>query len=346
MLRILVGIGHPADVHFFRFFIGEMENRGHEVLVAARDKEITCYLLDKYNIPYYLVSRHQKIIFRKILEYFVRWARTWRFCQRIKPDMAVGVGDFYLAQVGALSGFDTFLITDTEAARHDALLSFPFATYVLTPSCYQRRVRKQIRYNSYNELAYLSKKRFAPDPAIVAQLGITEDQRYVIARFTDRSAVHDIGSKGLSPKMKIAAVKEFSKYARVFISAEEALPDALQGYQIPCPPEKIHDAIYYADLLYGDSATMASEAACLGTPAIFVDDKGRGYTREQEEKYGLVFHFTTRPAEVARSVGKGIEILDKPEDRAEWRRKAEKMVGEKVEMTSFLVGEVLSFKWF
>ena len=163
-------------------------------------------------------------------------------------------------------------------------------------------------------------------------MGIKEDEKFVIVRFVSRSAVHDIGSKGLALAMKRQVVEAFSKYARVFISSEQALPEDLKGYQLPCSPEKIHDALYYADLLYGESATMASEAACVGTPAIFVDDRGRGYTREQEDKYGLVFNFGTSREEQGRSVKKGVEILTTPEVKRQWRDKAGRMVGEKGEV--------------
>ena len=43
-MKILLGIGHPADVHFFKYFINDLKNKGHEVYVAAREKEITYYL--------------------------------------------------------------------------------------------------------------------------------------------------------------------------------------------------------------------------------------------------------------------------------------------------------------
>ncbi len=39
-MRILVDIGHPAHVHFFKNFIWEMEKRGHEFIVTARDKDV------------------------------------------------------------------------------------------------------------------------------------------------------------------------------------------------------------------------------------------------------------------------------------------------------------------
>jgi len=69
-LKILLGIGHPADVDFFKYFIEEMANRGHEVLVAAREKEITYYLLNKYKICYHKTAFHQKTIIKKIVDYF------------------------------------------------------------------------------------------------------------------------------------------------------------------------------------------------------------------------------------------------------------------------------------
>jgi len=33
------------------------------------------------------------------IDYFSRWARTYQLCGRIKPDVAMGVGDFYLPQI-------------------------------------------------------------------------------------------------------------------------------------------------------------------------------------------------------------------------------------------------------
>ncbi|HKO92450.1 MAG TPA: hypothetical protein VJU61_14915, partial [Polyangiaceae bacterium] len=44
--------------------------------------------------------------------------------------------------------------------------------------------------------------------------------------------------------------------------------------------------------LAGESATMASEAACLGVAAAYISPHGRGYTDEQGQRYGLVHNFT------------------------------------------------------
>ena len=37
-MKLLVDMGHPAHVHFFRHAIRELESRGHEVRITARDK--------------------------------------------------------------------------------------------------------------------------------------------------------------------------------------------------------------------------------------------------------------------------------------------------------------------
>jgi predicted glycosyltransferase len=51
-MRVMVDIGHPAHVHFFRNAIRELEKRGHSVKVTARDKDVALRLLEAYGIPY------------------------------------------------------------------------------------------------------------------------------------------------------------------------------------------------------------------------------------------------------------------------------------------------------
>ena len=44
--QIVVDVNHPAHVHFFKYFIVEMRERGHEVLITASDKDVTIHLLN------------------------------------------------------------------------------------------------------------------------------------------------------------------------------------------------------------------------------------------------------------------------------------------------------------
>jgi predicted glycosyltransferase len=40
ILRVLIDIGHPAHVHFFKNTIWNLEKKGHKVMVVSRDKDV------------------------------------------------------------------------------------------------------------------------------------------------------------------------------------------------------------------------------------------------------------------------------------------------------------------
>ena len=119
------------------------------------------------------------------------------------------------------------------------------------------------------------------------------------------------------------------------ISSEGPLPDDLESFRISIPPEKFHDVIASAALVYGESATVASEACMLGVPAIYVDSTGRCYTRE-EEQAGLAFNFTESEADQKKSIKKGVELLSTPGIREEWQRRRDKFLAEKIDVTAFM----------
>ena len=78
----------------------------------------------------------------------------------------------------------------------------------------------------------------------------------------------------------------------MLISSEAALPADLAAFEVQGPVEDIHHLLAYAQLIVGESATMSSEAAVLGVPAVMIATTGRGYTDDEERRYGLVRHFT------------------------------------------------------
>ncbi len=51
-MKILVDIGHPAHVHYFRNAIMALKEKGHEFLITTRDKEVTLDLLESYGFNY------------------------------------------------------------------------------------------------------------------------------------------------------------------------------------------------------------------------------------------------------------------------------------------------------
>ena len=163
-----------------------------------------------------------------------------------------------------------------------------------------------------------------------------KNEKYAIIRFVAWNATHDIGHRGFSKEKKIKLVTELSRYIKVFISSETDLPEELKGFQIKIKPEKMHNALYFAQLLVGESATMASECAMVRTPAIYINNSHLGYLSSQAE-YGLVHLFSEDEIAQENAIQKSIEIISKPDIKNEYRERAQKMLEDKIDVTSFLI---------
>ena len=186
------------------------------------------------------------------------------------------------------------------------------------------------------EMFYLHKNYYRKNRDIRAALGLKQDEKYVIVRFVSWEAHHDMGFSGLTSENKVSAVKEFSRYARVFISSESDLPQELQSYSIKFSPDLMHDVLAEASLYFGEGATMAMESAVLGTPAIYINPNWLGYTLEAERS-GLLFNFKEDSASQVKAIEKGLEILRDPDSKALIISRSEELSCHKIDPTAFLV---------
>jgi len=343
-MNILIDINHPAHVHYFRNFYKIMKQKGHKVFFVARQKEITHKLLELYNIPYFDRGTGKDGAIGKFLYLVYANIKLIKLSIKLKPDIFINFLHPYPSQTAFVLGKPSLVFSDTEHATLHHKLTVPFATKIFTPACYRIDLgEKQFRFNGFMELSYLHPKYFNPDSSILKILGVGEGEKFVIVRFVSWAAAHDFGHSGMSMDNKRKAIKEMAKYAKVFITSEKDLPKDLEEYKINIPFDKIHDALYYSCLLFGESATMASEAAVLGTPSIFMDNDGRGYTDEQEKKYGLVHNFTESEADQNAAINKAVDILKSNNRKINYKKIREKLLEDSVDTTELMIEEVLKY---
>jgi uncharacterized protein len=332
-VRILIDILHPAHVHFFRNFHHEMTDRGHELVITARDKDRSVELLRAYDLPYLEISQ-QRGGYGLALEMGQRTARLLRIMRTAKPDVLTGIMGPSIAVAGRLLGVPAVVFYDTEFAAQTNRVVFPLAHSVCTPDCYQAKVRGRHRqYRGYHELAYLHPGRFRPDPTRLAEFGIAPDEPYSIVRFVSWQAVHDRRELGLAARQKRHLVEVLQRHGRVLVSSEAPLSADLAGFAVRGPVADIHHLIAHAQLVVGESATMSSEAAVLGVPAVFIATTGRGYTDDEERRYGLVRHFTDREYDLAVSVVE--DLLSTP--RSVWHAARQRLLDEKIDVTQWMM---------
>ncbi|MER3546463.1 MAG: hypothetical protein C4338_02215, partial [Rhodanobacteraceae bacterium] len=170
------------------------------------------------------------------------------------------------------------------------LLTYPLASRVIVPRCYNAWTpsRRTLRYPGYHELSYLRPPYFSPSRDIAITNGACNEGQTYLVRLVAWKANHDIGECGLTTDTVRSVVERFSACGKVLISSESALPEDLNRFRYSGAPEAIHHVMAYCAGFFGESATMASECAVLGVPAVYAAHTGRGYTDEQEALYGLV----------------------------------------------------------
>lgn len=344
-MRILIDINHPSHVHYFRNFYKFMVDRGHNVYCVSRNKEIEHKLLHLYNIPFLDRGKGKYGKLGKFLYMIYADFKLFKVARKLKIDLFLNFLHPYPSQVAKILHKTSLVFSDTEHAKLHHKLTVPYVTKIFTPDCYKIDLgEKHIRFQGYMELAYLHPNYYKPDPSIVKILGIKDSERFVIVRFVSCTAAHDFGHSGMSLKNKRRAVLELSKWAKVFISSEEELPEDLEEFKINIPVDKMHDALYYSSLLFGESGSMSSEAAILGTPAIRINCNPLGYLEDQENKYGLVYNFGDSEREQEQALEKALEIVKDEKSREIYRNKGQKLLAECVDTTQFMIKEVLKYE--
>ena len=231
------------------------------------------------------------------------------------------------------------IMDDDDDAVEPLFVKFghPFADTILTPSAIRRKSKKAVYVDSYHELAYLHPNRFEPDPAVLREAGLEEGETFFILRFNAFKAHHDVGAEGLSIENKRRLVDRLKAKGKVLITTERNIDDEFKPYQLLVSPEKAHSLMFYATMFVGDSQTMTSEAAVLGTPAVKCNSfAGRlAVPNELEQIFGLCYSFL--PERQEAFFEKIDELLAMPDLKGEWQKRRQKMLAEKIDYTSLLV---------
>ena len=337
-MNVLIDIGHPGHVHLFRNLYFRLVHKGHNVLVVTQDINSAKTLLEAFKIPYSAVGIKRNGIIGKGLAMFRNTMILLSFARKNKIDFCISSTPS-LMQVSALLGIPSIFMDDDDDPVEPLVCHFahPFSSVILSPESTIRKTSKNIYYQGYHELAYLHPSVFEPDEKILDKINVKEGEPFFIIRFVALKGHHDRNAFGLSGEQKQIIIKELSKYGKVFITSEKEMDDWFKPYQLKIPFQEIHSLLYYASLFVGDSQTMTSEAAILGTPAIrcntFVNQIT--YLNEEEEKYDLTYGF--HPDDFDNFLNKVIELASNPEIKNIWGEKRKKLLSDKINVTSFLV---------
>ena len=320
-MKFIFELNHPKHYYQFKYIMSILDNRGHSIMVLARDKDVLLKVLQEEGVPYRVFGVHKESISGKVFSSFSIFRHYKRIAKAFSPDVIVSKASLYGTLVARMLGCKSFIFPDSEVVKLTNNVVAPMATWIVTPEPFTIDFgEKHLRIKGLFEDCYLSPEVLHIDDSYPQEHNL--QCPYAVLRFVGWTANHDVNNNGFSLDEKIALADSISKYMTVYISSEKVLPPELAKYKLTTPAAQIHDVLANADLYVGDSQTMATEAALLGTPAIrsnsFVGENDMSNFKMLENKCGLLFNIRDFKNVLATATD-----LAKDSRKAEWKQKRE-----------------------
>ena len=297
-MRALFDIVHPADVLFFKRPIEALQQRGDAVLIVSRHKDVTCTLLDELGLEHHPATKAGTSTLGLAMEFILRDWSVLRAARDFQPDVMIGFGGVAISHVGRVLSIPAVSFYDSENATIQNRLTWPFISRLYVPDSYQGQVPlgRTTRIPGVKELSYLHPSAFKPDRAVAVKLGLNPTIDNFFIRVVEWRANHDLGKTGWPKDTLSKVIERLSALGRVHLSTETQLESEFTPYLVKGPKNSIHHLIAFCRMLVGESATMASEAAILGVPAIYAGVDFPGYVKSLE-KANLIINIAEPSAE-------------------------------------------------
>ena len=322
-MKYIFELNHPKHYYQFKYIILALIQSGHKVKVLARNKDVLLKVLEEEKCEFQIFGAHKKSIQGKILNTIGLVFNYMKIARKFKPEVIISKASFYGVFVARLFNIRSVIFPDSEVVWVTNKIVVPLASVIITPDSFELDFgKKHKRIRGFFENCYLHPAYFQPDLKVIEKYQLQKP--YVIIRFIGWTANHDLNAWGFSAEEKAQLVNELEKFGKVYLSSENILPKNLEKYKLPVPAAKIHHALHFANLYIGDSQTMATEAAILGTPAIrsnsFVGPKDMSNFKILEKEYSLLFNYALFPEVLEKSK----ELFSNSTYKQDWLDKRKK----------------------
>ena len=354
-MKIAFYLAHPAHYHYFKISAHQLRKEGHEVIFLAKNKDILLNLLDNAGEKYEIIAHKKYQNYFQHIQYAIQADLSIvRYLRKERIDMIIG------SQLsGLIRRMTNTAILNTGEDDAKVLGIYPLLAYthtnsILSPICCDNGKwnSKTVTFPSYMKIGYLHPNNFQANRNILEKYGVNTTKPYYIIRFSSLNAHHDKGIKGINAVIAQRLIDILSPYGQIYITSERPLEPQFEPYRIDINPVDMHHIMAFASLYIGDSQTMAAEAGILGVPFVRYNGfVGRiGYLDELEIKYELGFGIQSN---VEGSVRYPYQVKYRGEDdmyvivkhlitrnpnelRAEWSKKRENLLADKMDYAKFL----------
>ncbi len=287
--KIWIDLDNTPHVPFFAPIIQELESRGHQIFLTARDAYQVTEMVELYRMQCIRVGKHLgKNKALKVYGVCDRAARLLPSVIKEKPDLALSHGSRAQLLSSYFTGIPTMIIMDYEHA-HQGLL-WIHADWIMCPDVIPReaikaRGGKFLQYRGIKEDVYAPS--FQSDPETRSRLGLRENELVVTVRPPAIEAHYhrpesDVLFEGVmkflgeTPDTRIVVLP---RNARQSAMVRATWAELLNTGRLIIPEHAVEgmNLIWHSDLVVSGGGTMNREAAAMGVPvySIFRGEIGR-----------------------------------------------------------------------
>jgi predicted glycosyltransferase len=275
--RIWIDIDNSPHVPFFVPIIEELQNRGWDVLLTARDAYQVRELLELHHLSCKVVGRHYgKNGVAKVLGTCIRAAQLLPVIAGKGISLAVSHGSRAQMACGFALGIPTVLILDYE---YIAMMGFIHPDWIMVPQMIPdsqelKPKRQVLRYPGLKEDVYAPRLRL--NPCLRKRLGLDQSEIVVTVRPPASEAHYhnpeaDVLLKAAldflteSPDVRVVLLPRNEKQGKMLRQAWEKW---IANGKIVIPEHAVDgmNLIWFSDLVISGGGTMNREAAALGVP--------------------------------------------------------------------------------
>lgn len=325
----------------FNAIAKELEKAGHEAIFTCRNYDYVASLFSLLDLDVEIMGKHGGgTLYGKLKAGNERIAQLADYINSLenKPDYHISFSSPESTRVAFGLGIPTITINDSPHARAVGKLTIPLSKYLVYSSCIADdkwfslgATRDQLEpYDGIDEVAWL--QDFKPQKETLEMLGLHIDDSFIVGRPEESSAAYMLERNMVGQTLLVEILEEiFETYdgrAVVFprYESQEKLLKKKFKNRIIVPPRAVDtlSLYYYSDLCITGGATMAREAAALGTPSISYYPNPLDVL-EYISDIGIPLH---NEYTIQSAILKAKELIDKSEEKLVMRSKTKQILAE------------------
>jgi predicted glycosyltransferase len=324
--KIWIDLDNSPHVPLFRPIIKELNIRGTETVITARDYAQTRKLLELWEIPHELIGTHGgKNKVKKILNLLVRAKQLKNYIMDKSIDLALSHGSRTQVVAARMLGIQSVVMLDYEYTEH--WIFNHFSNHLLMPEYIPDSrlesagivTSKVSRYPGFKEQLYLN--YFEPDPGFRREIGVGPERILMTIRppamegnyhdpLSDSILLGILG-KAMENKRIYPLIVSRTRKDREFLREHYGerihfLEKAVDGLQL----------IWSSDLFISGGGSMNRESALLGVPTYSFFTAKKPYLDEHLSEMGRLA-FIDAPEKIGQIAISKREITGGFEERNE-----------------------------